>query len=522
MALNIFNSVKFPGVKSSRFDLSHDVKFSFSMGELVPTCVLECIPGDMVNISTENMLRFAPLISPVMHKVNVRTDYFFVPTRLLWPEWEKWITGESDADAPYLPIPTDGVEVGSLCDYLGMPVGVPPAPLNVSPMQIAAYLKIYDEYYRDQNLQIERFVPLTPGDNTSDYETYFDGSVGGPLRRAWMHDYFTAALPFAQKGDAVQIPLTIQENIPVEFQTQAGGANVGGVMRAPNTGGAQGAGDITQDAGPVPFSATVHTAGAPSAYDPNGTLVVDVQSDATDINTLRRAFRLQEWLERNARGGTRYVENILAHFGIKSSDARLQRPEHIGSQRQNMVISEVLATAQSTTDGVAVGTMAGHGISVGGGNRMNYKCEEHGFVIGIINVQPVTAYQQGLHRQFTRFDRLEYAWPTFANIGEQEVRQKEVYLPTATPEAVFGYVPRYAEYKYLDSRVAGQFRSTLAFWHLGRIFDTDPALNENFIECNPRTDIFAVTDPTEDHIYAHVFNNISAIRKLPKFGTPTI
>ena len=191
-----------------------------------------------------------------------------------------------------------------------------------------------------------------------------------------------------------------------------------------------------------------------------------------------------------------------------------------------MVISEVLATAQNSDDNVAVGQMAGHGISVGGSGQFTYHCEEHGFIIGIINVQPVTAYQDGLHRSFTRFDRLDYAWPSFANIGEQEVRWKELYASQITsedPDSVFGYIPRYSEYKFMNSRVAGEMRSTLSFWHLGRIFNSAaPLLNEDFISCVPSDRIFAVTDPGSDHVYAHIFNNVTAVRKLPRYGIPTI
>lgn len=523
---NIFNSVKFPSVDTNRFDLSHDVKLSFSMGELIPTCVMDCIPGDSVSINVENMLRFAPLISPVMHKVDVTTHFFFVPNRLLWAEWEKWITGESDVSAPSITVGSGDVSLvveGSLADYIGIPTGTYEEPIALSPMAFAAYLKIWDEYYRDQNLQTEVFVPLVPGNN-ADYEAWLASS---PLHRAWQHDYFTSALPFAQKGDAVQLPLTTSQTVPVELTQNSGGAvsNTSGWVDV-NGDAYNTTVTIANASGPTPIDhSTQGNVGDYLRYDPRDSLVVDVQAEATDINTLRRAFKLQEWLEKNARGGTRYVENILAHFGIKSSDARLQRPEYIGGSKQNMVISEVLATAQSTDDGVAIGQMAGHGISVGGGNRFNYRCEEHGYIIGIINVQPVTAYQDGLHRSFSRLSRLDYAWPTFANIGEQEVLQKEVKARVANntdPNRIFGYVPRYAEYKFLNSRVAGEMRSSLNFWHLGRIFATDPALNEVFISAFPSTRIFAVTDEDQDHIYAHIFNNISAIRKLPKYGIPSI
>lgn len=496
--------------------MAHDVKLSFSMGELIPTCCMEAIPGDVFEINVENMLRFAPLISPVMHQVKVTTHYFFVPNRILWPGWEDWITGNSDVFAPFCLVGEDDtIPVGGLLDYLGYPVGAPTEDeaFDVSPLPAAAYLKIYDEYYRDQNLQTEAFQAVTNAANSlADFNIQ-------PLKRAWEHDYFTAALPFAQKGPAVQIPLVSQNNIPVEFDASTSLTPIIRDSTAPNdpqqgTLLSQNAtGNLQANPGSTPQDVLL---------DPNGTLVVDIQAGATDINTLRRAFRLQEWLERNARGGTRYVENILSHFGVKSSDARLQRPEYIGGGKQNMVISEVLATAESTNQ--AVGQMAGHGISVGGSRNFRYRAEEHGFVIGIINVQPTTAYQDGLHRSLTRFDRLDYAWPTFAHLGEQPVLLRELIWKTVTPTATFGYVPRYAEYKYMNSRVAGEFRSTLAFWHLGRIFDpaTPPALNSAFITADPSTRIFAVTDPDEDHIYAHVFNNISVRRKLPMFGTPTI
>jgi len=233
-------------------------------------------------------------------------------------------------------------------------------------------------------------------------------------------------------------------------------------------------------------------------------------------------IRFQEWFEKNARGGTRYIESILSHFGVRSSDARLQRPEYIGGDYQNMVISEVLSTAENTDASIPVGQMAGHGISVGGGKHFSYRAEEHGVIIGLISVVPDTAYQQGAHRKFTRFDRLDYPWPVFGNLGEQEVLNKELKWDHATPNGVFGYNPRYSEMKFANSRVAGEMKSTLTFWHLGRIFATDPSLNNTFIQCNPSTRIFAVTDDEEDHIVAHCFINARVNRKLQRYGIPSI
>jgi len=508
---NIFNSVLLPKVGSNFFDLSHERKLSFKMGWLTPSCVMDCVPGDKVRISVENMLRFVPLIAPVMHRVNVTTHFFFVPNRILWPTWEKWITGDSDVEHPYFTA-ENNLGTGSLGDYLGYPTEVINNQLKMNPFPVAAYYKVWDEYYRDQNLQTELFFPLEDGEN-SDIFTYAGNE---PLRRAWMHDYFTSALPFAQKGDAVTLPLTDGGQVPVELTDTTSPVII------KDTGGSNVTGSLAGDSG------VLETGGVPSVIDPNGSLTVDINNEAATINTLRRAFKLQEWLERNARGGTRYIENILAHFGVRSSDARLQRPEYLGGAFQRMTISEVLGTARSIseTDEQPVGYMGGHGISVGAGQEFSYRCEEHGWIIGIINVQPVTAYQQGLSRSHSRLDRLDYYWPSFANIGEQEVLTKELFAEGSMTlqqlNTLFGYVPRYAEYKYLSSTVHGDMKDNLSFWHLGRIFQSAPVLNESFIQCEPSDRIFAVTDPSNHEIIAHVFNTVKAVRKMPKYGIPSI
>jgi hypothetical protein len=231
---------------------------------------------------------------------------------------------------------------------------------------------------------------------------------------------------------------------------------------------------------------------------------------------------LQEFLEKNARGGTRYIENILVHFGVRSSDKRLQRPEYITGTKSPVVISEVLNTT-GETGGLPQGNMAGHGVSVGSGTVGYYKCEEHGFIIGIMSVMPKTAYQQGIPRQYLKFDSLDYYWPSFAHIGEQEVMNQELYAYTSTKEDTFGYLPRYAEYRFTPNRVAGDFRNSLEYWHLGRVFGSQPALNQTFIECDP-TDverIFAV-QAGDDNLYCHVLNKVKAIRPIPVYGTPML
>jgi hypothetical protein len=521
--MNPFKNIFLPKIGKNRFDLSHDVKMSFNMGELVPSMVMETLPGDSINLSVEKLLRFQPLIAPVMHRVDVTCHFFFVPNRILWDNWEDFITGNEDVTAPYIRVGGDTaglltIQEGSLGDYMGLPTGESEELYNVNALPFAAYLKIWDEYYRDQNLQTERFSPLVDGNNGSN--GYLNTAQDGPLRRAWMHDYFTSALPFAQKGDEVELPLT-SGKFDVELKTAP--TNVVKGVRATDHAGLTG--DVVTDA----TTKEMRIAAAGMSIDPDGSLEVDLgDGSGLSVNTLRRLVKLQEWLERNARAGSRYIESLKAHFGVSSSDKRLNRPEYIGGSKGRMTISEVLTSVAgvgevpNTVEPPA--TMKGHGLSVSGGNQFNYYAEEHGWIIGIINVQPKTAYQQGVHRSFSRFDKLDYAFPTFANIGEQAILNKELYhdLTNEVQEEVFGYIPRYSEYRYMNNRVAGDFRSTLDFWHFGRIFGNKPTLNDTFIECDPTERPFAVFNEDDHKILAHVFNNVSAVRKLPKFGIPTI
>ena len=505
MARNLFNSIKLSKPKKNVFDLTHDVKLSADMGNLTPILTMECVPGDKFDISCESLIRFAPMVAPVMHRMDVTMHYFFVPNRILWDNWEKFITdANSGLVAPYLAVnsgwATNAPRIPLLktLDYLGVP---PPttgsATLNFNALPAAAYQCIYNEYYRDQNLIAPVDYKLTDGDNTNTLQRCQDMLT--LRKRAWEHDYFTASLPFAQKGAAVDIPIGLVEgDLPV-YLNSSNGTTLNGSPASVNVGAQGGRTDVPAD----------------SLYADTSNATIE----PTTINDLRRAFRLQEWLEKNARGGTRYIENILTHFGVKSSDARLQRPEYITGVKSPVVISEVLQTGQSDT--TPQGNMAGHGISVTSGRAGSYYCEEHGYIIGIMSVMPKTAYQQGVPKTFLKNDSLDYFWPSFANIGEQPVTKDEIYAYTATGDDTFGYVPRYAEYKYMPSRVAGEFRTDkLNFWHLGRIFDTEPALNQNFVECVPTKRIFAVEDVEGDSLYCHVLNKIRAIRPMPKYGTP--
>lgn len=485
--------------------MTHDHKFSCNMGQLVPIMCEEVVPGDFHTLGGSCMIRFAPMVAPPMHRFDATMHYFFVPYRILWENWERFITNDPDGLPAFPYISIGESTYTKLADHLGIPTPIGVNSENVNAMFFAAYQRIYNDYYRDQNLIPEVASTLVDGINGN--------SELRELRyRAWEHDYFTSALPFAQKGAAVDVPLG-----DVSLKDDWSGT----IADAPNF--------VTK-----PFGVPVYTTGgvemqnAPSpyisnvandrvlAYDPNGTLEVA----ATTINDLRRAEMLQQWLELNARAGTRYTEFLQAHFNVKPEDARLQRPEYITGVKTPVVISEVLN--MTGTEDAPQGNMAGHGIAVSSGKLGKYAVKEHGCIMGIMSVMPKTAYQQGLNKMWLKTqDPFQYFFKEFENIGEQEVLNKEVYAFQGAPGAeTFGYNPRYSEYKYASNRVSGQMRSTLNFWHAGRIFESAPALNAQFVTSDPTMRIFAVEIPEVDHLVCQVLNKWTAIRPMDKYSTP--
>lgn len=511
----LFNNVEMSVPNSNRFELNHSVKMSANIGQLYPCLIMDCLPGDKVKIDMEALIRMAPMIAPIMDKIEVYIHVFFVPNRIVYPDWEKFITGEEILVHPYLDISdTMPDQYKKFLDYFGIPpIYGGGTPTRINPLALAAYQKVWNDYYRDQNLIEEVEISLVSGANNL-------VRLLTPRFRALEHDYFTSNLPFAQKGAPVEMEATISDNAEVKMDNNNPFRNILGIA------------DGGDPADPSTFNSTPLTVG--NDPDLEGKIYAATRGlsvTAITINELRQANALQRWLERNARGGTRYTEHIKAHFGVEAQDMRLQRPEYITGLKQPIVVSEVLNTSgtfdpadPTMPSSPPQGSMAGHGVSVAAVNTEGYyKVYEHGYIIGMLSILPRTSYYQGIPRHFNRTEPTDYYFPDFANIGEQEVLNKELFAYAPEQEQVFGYLPRYAEYRTIPSRIAGDFRNSLEYWHLARKFYSTPQLNQTFIEAKPEqfNRIFAVQDNT-DKFYIHLYNKVDAIRLMPKYGTPML
>lgn len=494
-------------MKRAKHSLSNYKLLSCDLGELVPIGLTEVLAGDSIQQSTNALIRAAPLLAPVMHPVHVTISHYFVPHRLIWDDWEKFITGGPDGmDASVFPTintpASTGFAVGSLADYLGVPPGVPSRPVSALPFR--AYALIFNEWARDQDLVAPLTISTASGVDTTTNVLLQNG--------AWEKDYFTTCRPWEQKGPAISIPLgttapvirnTAAPDITLRNAADATARN----FRTIASANAYDRTDIT-----------TNPTGPGNAQFVNSGLVTDLTgASAVTVNVLREALALQRFEEARARYGSRYTE-YLQYLGVRSSDARLQRPEYLGGGRQTIQFSEVLQTAEGTEP---VGTLRGHGISTMRSNRYRRFFEEHGYVITLMLVRPKTIYASGLARTWNRRTREDFWQKELQHIGQQEVLNKEVYFAHTQPDGTFGYQDRYDEYRRVESSIAGEYRTAqLNFWHFARMFGSNPALNADFVKCVPTEQPFAV--PSEDVIYVMAKHSIQSRRLVSAVGTSFI
>ncbi len=550
--MSVFSSVRGNNVGRSVFNLSHFKRFTCDMGQLIPVLFLECVPGDTMKIGCEAVTRFQPMVAPILDSVDLTVHYFFVPTRLLMNndnDWETFLTGGKDGKDNSVSLPLwsfKGVDPSSsvypfskgivytkysLWDYFGFPFtneasfGENVRTHNhVLAFPQRAYNLVWNEFYRDENLCDEVIL-----DNST------------ILYRAWKKDYFTSSLPWQQRGVSPALPIsgTLPINLNGSVFTFGDAANpIRLVATSPNSG------EITTRIKNASDSNSFGLNSADSrsvlgegnggyyyglqgkAISSNPSATVDLSKGTTfDVAVLREAFQIQRWLELNARAGVRYTEFLNAHFGIAPRDEVLQRPEYLGGTKSEIVVSEVLQTS-ATNDASPQGNLAGHGLGAMSDFICSYTAKEFGYIIGIASWMPKPSYQQGVNRIFSRRTKYDFYFPEFAHLSEQAVTKGEIYA-TGNEEhdnSIFGYQTAYAEMRYMPSINCADMRDTYSYWHLGRIFNSDPSLNAGFLTTNSafsggiRKDIFAVQN--EPGLIVNFANVVKAIRPLPVYGTP--
>lgn len=498
-----FARVQPPSIQRSSFDRSHGFKTTFDGGTLFPIFYDEALPGDTFKLNTSFFCRLNTPIVPIMDNMWLETFYFEVPVRQVWANFPKFMgeqTNPGDSTDYLIPTMTSpagtGYAVGSLFDYFGIPTGVP--DLEHSALPLRAYLLIWAEWFRDQNLQGYPSIARDDGpDNVANYPL---------LSRGKRHDYFTSALPWPQKSDAGAVTIPLGSNAPVKIGAPDG--NPGDVST------------VSYDAiGNAYYQDIANQA-------PGNILTTDLtEATAATINQLRQSIAVQRLFEKDARGGTRYIEVIKSHFGVTSPDLRLQRPGYLGGGRSPINISPIAQT-QATSDGVTPqANLAAIGTVSGSGHGFTRSFTEHTIIIGLACVRADLTYQRGLERSWSRQTRFDFYWPELATIGEQTVLQKEIFASgiPAEDETVFGYQERFAEYRYKPSLITGKFRSTdpqsLDYWHLSQDFATAPVLGDAFIKDQPPIDRVIAT-PDEPQFKMDAYHQLTCARPMPMYGVP--
>lgn len=521
-------------IPRSSFRMQKSYKTTFNASVLIPWFCEEVLPGDTFRLRATCFARLATPLFPVMDNLHLDYFYFFIPNRLVWSNWERFMGSQDspgssiDYEIPTSGSPVGGYPVNSIHDYFGLPtVGQVGGAATVahSALPLRGYNLVWNEWFRDQNLSNATAVPMDDGPDT-DVET---GAGLGPFPRAKKHDYFTSALPWPQKGDSVLLPLgstapVVPENpaatSPSWFMLNAGAP-------AGDLGGTVGYTDDRLGVGVnITASDVVRIAGAPGDLNTSG-MVADLSAaTSATINQLRQAFQVQRLLERDARGGSRYTEIIRSHFGVVSPDQRLQRPEYLGGGSSPVNIVAVPQTSE-TDAGTPQGNLAGYGSVTLRNHSFSKSFTEHGVVIGLVTVRADLTYQQGLERMWSRQTRYDFYWPALSHIGEQSILSKEIFCDgTADDEDVFGYQERYAEYRYKPSKITGLMRSnltagftTLDSWHLSEDFASRPLLNHAFITAVPPVDrVIAVA--TEPHFIFDGHFSLRCARPMPMYGVP--
>lgn len=534
-------------ISRSKFNRNHSLKTSFNVGDVVPFYVDEVLPGDTFQLKTSLVARMQTLITPMMDNIYLDTYFFFVPNRLTWNHWKEF-NGENTQSAwypsveysvPQLTAPaTSGWSIGTLADYFGIPTGVPNLSVNALPFR--AYALIMNEWFRDENLSDPLSVPVDDatvvGVNTGNYIT--DVAKGGlPFKAAKYHDYFTSCLPAPQRGPDVTLPVSVPQNLPVvPMVDTVSNSLLGEKYHAVNYNGdpftANGVlkpivfGGLT-DGGSQGETGGLSTGSTGFPVINNLWAVQSGDPVAATINQLRMAFQIQKLYERDARGGTRYIEILKSHFGVTSPDARLQRPEYLGGNRIPININQVVQSSATAAEGTPLGDTAAFSLTTDTHGDFIKSFVEHGFIIGVMVARYDHTYQQGLERFWSRKDRFDYYWPVFANIGEQAVLNKEIYAQgNEKDDEVFGYQEAWADYRYKPSRVTGEMRSaaptSLDVWHLADEYIQLPTLSDSWIrEDKSNVDrVLAVTSAVSNQMFADIYVQCEATRPMPVYSIP--